>query len=288
MRPSHAGIRQGIRASRAGRWGAGALALVALVVAAVGARAADAPDPHAVQPERPTLATHAHTVAPGWIEIEGGGEWDRFAAGDAGASALTTTKFGLTSHTQLGVSAGAAGRPTAFGSQSGFADLSLALKWRLLDDAPLLGDFALLPVLKLPTGSVERGTGTGTTDESLVLISSHDVGAVSVDVNLSATVRDGDGSVAPRHATLWAVASGLPVSAEVGWAAEVYGYPGTAGDAGQPPIVAVLTGPTWTPRPWLELDLGTIVPVTGPQPHAFYAGFVWNAGAWPHARATRG
>ncbi len=29
-------------------------------------------DPRAVQPERPTVATHAYTVAPGYVEIEAG------------------------------------------------------------------------------------------------------------------------------------------------------------------------------------------------------------------------
>src|SRR5207248_820985 len=39
---------------------------------------AQARDPHEVQPERPTVATHAGTVAPGWIELEWGSEWDRY------------------------------------------------------------------------------------------------------------------------------------------------------------------------------------------------------------------
>jgi hypothetical protein len=29
-------------------------------------------DPHAVQPQRPSVAMHAGTVAAGWLEIEGG------------------------------------------------------------------------------------------------------------------------------------------------------------------------------------------------------------------------
>jgi len=40
----------------------------------------------------------------------------------------------------------------------------------------------------------------------------------------------------------------------------------------------VLAGPTATVRPWLVLDAGLIVPVSGPQPHAFYAGVTWNIG----------
>jgi hypothetical protein len=33
-----------------------------------------ATDPHAAQPERPTVATHAYTVAPGYLEVEVGAQ----------------------------------------------------------------------------------------------------------------------------------------------------------------------------------------------------------------------
>jgi hypothetical protein len=245
---------------------------------AMGAEAPQAPDPHAVQPERPTLATHAHTIAPGWVEIEAGAERDRFPDGSRIESAVTTTKIGLTTRTQLGLTASALRDPSNASHTSGFGDLGLALKWRPLDHRPLIGDFALLPGLKLPTGSQTRGTGTGTTDASLVLISSHAFGPLSLDVNVGGTARSGDGVAAPKRASLWTAALGLPVAGTLGWAAELYGYPGTAGPSGAAPLLAALFGPTWTPRPWLELDVGAIVPVSGPQPHALYAGLVWSAG----------
>ena len=62
------------------------------------------------------------------------------------------------------------------------------------------------------------------------------------------------------------------------WTGELYGYPGTSGPAGQRPTVAVLTGPTFTVRPEVVLDLGVILPVAGPQPHALYAGVTANLG----------
>jgi hypothetical protein len=237
------------------------------------------PDPHAVLPERPTLATHAHTVAPGWVELEAGVERDRFADGGRIESAVSTAKIGLTTRTQLGITLDAQRDAVDPAGHSGLGDLSFALKWRLLDGGRWLGDFAILPALKLPTaGSARRGTGTGTTDESLLLISSHAYGPVSLDLNVGGTWRGGHGSAAPTRASLWTAALGLPLAGALGWASELYGLPGTSGSAGAPPVVAVLFGPTWTPRPWLELDAGAIVPVTGPQPHALYAGFVWNVG----------
>ncbi len=94
---------------------------------------------------------------------------------------------------------------------------------------PLLGDFAVLPAVKFPTGDATKGTGTGTTDASFLLISSHSFGPVSMDINAGYTRRSGDGSNAPKNATLWTVSFGGPAAGQLGWTAECYGYPGTGG-----------------------------------------------------------
>jgi hypothetical protein len=260
----------------------GLAALVGLALAVgVSAGAQQAPpkpaadsgtDPHAVQPERPTVATHAGTVAPGWLEIEAGVERDRFAPSDIGYVTPTVFKFGVTDHVQLSVF-GSVAHPAP--SVTGIGDIATGVKWRLLDGAPIVGDFAVLPSIKFPTGSATSGTGTGTTDVSLLAISSHDLGGVAMDINAGYTRRSGDGSVAPRNATLWTLSFGGPFAQPFGWVAEMYGFPGTSAQA---PIVALLFGPTVTPRPWLAFDAGIIIPVAGPQPRAFYAGAVYNVG----------
>lgn len=234
-------------------------------------------DPHAVQPERPTVATHAGTVAPGYFEIETGIERDRYP-GKHVLTVPTVLKLGVGDHEQLSVAGtGIRGLPSG-GDASGIGDVTVDLKVRLLDNAPVLGDFAVLPAIKFPTGSTRNGFGTGTTDVSLLLISSHEFGPVEMDLNAGATHRSGDGRTAPTSATLWTASFGWPIAGVLGWVAELYGYPGTGGPAGSAPIVAVLTGPTFAVRPWLALDTGIITPVEGPQPHAAYAGLVWNAG----------
>ena len=231
------------------------------------------PDPRAVQPERPTVATHAHTVSTGYLEIETGVERDRFDPHTTGYLMPTVFKIGVATRGQLSVGVPFLQPPAG---QVALSDASVGLKWRFLDDAPLLGDFAVLPSVKFPTGSDTRGTGSGTTDVSLIAISSHALGDVSVDVNVGYTRRGGDGSTVPKDATLWTLSAGGPFGGAVGWAAECYGYPGTGGPAGQAPIVAVLAGPTFLARPWLAFDVGVIIPVHGPQPHALYAGAVYN------------
>jgi len=234
-------------------------------------------DPHAAQPERPTVATHAGTVAPGWIEIETGGEFDRFGDGSHGAGATIVTKVGLGSHVQLNIYGSAIRLPDR--DSLGIGDSAVGVKWRMTDAAPVLGRFAILPSIKFPSGSLSLGTGTDTTDASLLLISSHDLGPVALDLNASYTRRSGDGEIIPRDAALWTASFGGPAVGQVGWVAELYGLPRISGPLDS--TVAVLFGPTLAVRSWLIFDGGVIVPIAGPAPHAVYCGAVWNIGrAW--------
>lgn len=254
------------------RFSGATLALAFVASASLGAQ--EPRDPHAVQPERPTVATHAGTVSPGWLEIETGFERDHFGPSLTTASTPTVLKLGLADNAQFSVFGSAQHKPGA----TGLGDLGAGVKWRIADDAPLLGDFAILPAVKFPTGSADKGTGTGTTDGSLLVISSHDLGPVAMDINIGYTRRSGDGTGAPKNATLWTLSFGGPIAGSVGWTGECYGYPRTTGPAGQASIVAVLAGPTFLVKKWLAIDAGVIVPMTGPQPHALYAGGVYNVG----------
>ena len=234
-------------------------------------------DPHAAQPERPTVATHAGTVAPGWVEIETGVEHDDLH-GARTFFTPTVLKFGLAPRVQLELASSFVHLSGNDPDYSGIGDASAALKWRIVEKAPVIGDFAVQPSLKLPSGSSQHGTGTGTTDVGLLLISSHDWGDYALDINFGYTRRSGDGTQAPRDATLWTVSSGGPVYESLGWVIEVFGLPGTTGPAGSRGTAALLTGPTYTVAKWLVLDAGVILPLAGPQPHSLYAGLTWNIG----------
>ena len=238
--------------------------------------AAQSEDPHEAQPERPTVATHAGTVATGWLEIEAGSEFDHYSDNSRGVGLPRTVKLGLSSDIQFSVFASAVRPPGANALQIG--DLAFGLKWRLADDLPVLGKFAILPSIKLPTGTTAASAGTGTVDGNLLLISSHELGPVALDINLGYTRRSGDGTNAPRTSSLWTISFGGPAAGALGWVAEIYGFPGTSGNAGEPPVVAALFGPTYTLEPWIVFDLGIIEPFAGPQPHAVYCGCVWNIG----------
>jgi hypothetical protein len=233
-------------------------------------------NPRAVQPERPTVATHAGTVAPGYLELEEGGEWDRWSDNARSFFAPTNLKIGLASHAQLNLLVNVIHDPRLAGSNVSVGDLTVGVKYRILDHHPILGDFAILPAVKFPTASGDAGTGT--TDLSLLFISSHRLGPVAMDLNAGATRRSGDGTAAPTTATIWTASFGFPLRGALGAAAELFGYPGTSGIAGSEATAALLLGPTFLVRDWLAIDAGFITPLTGPQPHAVYAGFVWNWG----------
>jgi outer membrane putative beta-barrel porin/alpha-amylase len=256
------------------------VALLALssIARAQGTDRSPAPaDPHAAQPERPTVATHAGTVAPGWVELEAGMERDDLHGAHTFFTP-TVLKLGIAPRVQLELASSFVHLSGSTPEYSGIGDASAAVKWRALEHAPVMGDFALEPSLKLPSGSALHGTGTGTTDVGLLLISSHDLGAYALDVNVGYTRRSGNGSRAPRDATLWTVSGGGPVYESLGWVAEVFGFPGTTGPSGNRGTVAFLTGPAFTVAKWFVVDAGAIVPLTGPQPHSWYAGLTWNVG----------
>jgi hypothetical protein len=234
------------------------------------------PDPHTVQPQRPTVATHAGTVAPGWIEFELGSEFDRYADASHGSVAPLLAKVGLAPRLQLEIQTLVV-RPA--GRQiTGIGDSTIGLKWRLAEDAPIVSDLAVLASVKVQTGSADSGTGTGSTDLNLLLISSHRLGPVAMDLNVGYTRRWGDDTLIPSVATVWTASFGGPAYGRLGWVGELYGYPATSGPAGADSIVAFLAGPTFAVRRWLVLDVGRIVKIAGPQPRAIYAGVTYNAG----------
>ncbi len=267
-----------------------AIALLALGVLGPGSvvfRAqSETPDPRAAMPERPTVATHAYTIAPRYVELEVGGQRYGSGGGTTHRDRPMLLKIGASSRLQFDLLAGVT-RLTGSSAQVAIGDISAGMKWRVLDAAPVLGAFAVQTTIKAPSGSVEADSGTGTTDMNLILISSRQFSGVSLDLNLGFTVRTGDGSVAPTRATLWAVSSGLPVHGRLGWSAEIFGYPGTRGASGGPPIVGVLTGPTCVVRKYLVLDAGGVVGLAGAQPTALYAGLTWNIGRLWQAQAHR-
>lgn len=268
--------------TRSRRWFALPLAVATLAIP-LRAQSAET-DPRAVQPERPTVATHAHTISPGFFEVETGVQGNRLDAGGRAYAVPTVLKVGLSSHLQLNLGSPAF-LPVA-GQQAGLGDVSIGVKWRLLDDHPVLGDFALLPAIKFPTGSASNGTGSGTTDVGLTAIASYDVHGVSMDLNAAYTKVGVTSEQSGPDAALWTASFGFPVAGRLSWVAELFGVPRIDG-ASAPPSTALLTGPSFLVSRALNLDVGIIAPIHGDMPNAIYAGLVWNLGTFSRSAAAR-
>lgn len=231
---------------------------------------AQAADPHAALPERPSVATHAHTVAPGWVEVEFGFERadidDRF-----GYQALPLAlKLGLKPRLQLTVTTAVA-RPAGEDTTS-FDAVGVAIKWRIAERVPVAGDVAIMPSLTMPTDSDDRAAG------ALLLIASRTLGPLTLDLNAGYARRRGDGMQAPRSESLWAAALGGPLGGRFGWVGELSGSPSTSGPAGRPATVNSLVGATANLSSSLVVDVAVRAPVSGPDSSAILTGAVWNVG----------
>lgn len=240
-------------------------------------------DPRAVQPERPTVATHAYTVAPGYVEIEAGVQAAR-PQGERQVAAPLVVKLGIAPRLQLELQGGYVdnGALGSEGAIAGATDLAVAVKARVLDAAPLVHDFSVQGAVKLATGA--RDVGTGTTDLSLLLISSRPIGRAELDLNAGYTRRLAPGTRVPASATLLTASFGSPIYRRLGGVAELFAYPGTAGPAGARPMVGFLFGPTLQLRPSLVLDAGATLNVENMGANAAYAGLTYNLGRIPRLR----
>ncbi len=235
-------------------------------------------DPRAAQPERPTVATHAYTVAPGYVEIETGMQEAR-PNGAAQFVAPFVVKIGVVPRLQLELQGGYTRNAALGATTSGASDLAVALKQRVLDGAPIVHDLSVQASIKFPSGA--RDVSTGTTDLSLLLISSRQLGAVELDLNAGYTHRSGDGTSAPTSATLLTASTGAQIRGSLGGVAELFSFPGTGGPAGTSTAMGFLFGPTFQVRPWLVLDAGAILNVRNMGANAAYAGLTYNAGRIP-------
>ena len=237
------------------------------------ARAQTAPDPRTAQPERPSVATHAFTVAPGYGELEVGGEWDHNQDGTVAWAAPALLKIGVSRRVQLDVQTLVV-HPA--GETIGIIGTAVARKFHIASGVPILEDVAVQAGVKFPTGA--QPPEFDTTDGSLLLISSHQHGAFSLDVNVGYIRRSGDGSATPKNATMATASASWSLPRDFGLGVEVFTYPGTSGRAGGPTTVGLLTGPTYRVNRTCVVDAGVVLRLRGNYPTSVYAGVTYNLG----------
>jgi hypothetical protein len=220
---------------------------------------------HTANPERPTVATHAYAVAPGFIEIEQG----LSARGVGGLGQVTSwdanVKIGVTPHLQLGLFGPLLLR-TGAGLGPGDWGASLKIRTALSDRVAL----AVVPAATVPTGRATAGLGAGRVLGQLVgVVSADGPGGVHVDVNAGPV---GIGAGRPQ----WlATASFGRWFGRLGCAAELFRI--GAGSAGSRQA-GLLGAVTFAPAPWVVFDGGGIAGLGTGSADVLFVGVTTNLG----------
>ncbi len=239
--------------------------LLVSVALSVAWRPAAAQSPRAANPERPTVATHAYAVAPGYIEVEQGVS----ARGSASLAEATSwdvnVKIGIDRHVQLGIFGPCYIRHSA---GHGLGDLGLSLKLRTdLTDRVAT---AVVPAMTLPTGKERLGLGAGRVLAQLPVVLSVD-GPLGVHADLNAGPL---GIGAGRPQWLTTASFSHPLGA-LGVQAELFHI--SAGAAGQRQA-GLLGALTVTPVQWMVIDAGGTVGLGSASPDVLFLGLTTNLG----------
>jgi len=219
--------------------------LVALILAGLPLGVA-AQSPRAANPERPSVATHAYTVAPGYLELEQGVRAQGFGNVRDQTTWEFNLKIGVAPPVQLGLFGTGYNRT---GQGNGVGDVGVALKLRR--DLSSTHTVALVPAVTLPTGDQSLGLGAGRVLGSLIAVWSFELGGLlHADLNAGPV-----GIGAGRPQALGTVSLGRALGR---WAvaAEAYGY--ASGSAG-PAQGGLLGAVTVRPAEWLVVDGGGVV-----------------------------
>jgi hypothetical protein len=223
--------------------------------------------PRAANPERPTFATHAYAVAPGYAELEQGLRVENSDAGDATAWDYNL-KIGVIRQVQFAFF-GTGFVHTRAGGGVGDVGVTLKLSTSVSPRATL----ALASSVTFPTGDAAAGRGAGRTQGGVLAVASVDApGRLHVDVNFG-PVELGAGASPLRW--FHSVGAGVALG-RYGLTTELYGFTAGAGESAE---WGALGAVTVRPAEWIVVDLGGSVGVWRATPHLVFVGVTTNLGA---------
>ena len=223
--------------------------------------------PRAANPERPTFATHAYAVAPGYVELEQGGRVEGNDAGDATAWDYNL-KIGVARQVQFAFFGTGFIHTSAGG---GVGDVGVALK--LSASVSPRATLALASSVSFPTGDAGAGRGAGRTQGGVLAVASVDAPwKLHVDVNLG-PVALGAGASPPRW--FHSVGAGVALG-RYGLTTELYGFTAGAGESAE---WGALGAVTVRPAEWIVVDAGGSVGLWRETPHLLFVGITTNLGA---------
>lgn len=224
-----------------------------------------AQSPRAANPERPTVATHAYAVAPGYIEVEQGISAHGSARLGEATSWDLNIKVGIDPHVQLGVFGPGYART---GAGHGIGDWGAALKLRTdLSDRVAV---AVVPAITLPTGKERLGLGAGRALGQLPLVLSVN-GPLGVHADLNA----GPLGIGAGRLQWLTTASFAHQIGTFGVQAELFRI--SAGAAG-PRQAGLLGALTVTPLQWMVIDAGGTAGLGSGSPDVVFVGLTTNLG----------
>ena len=240
--------------------------LLASVAIGFGLSTGAAQSPRVANPERPTVATHAYAVAPGYIEIEQGISVRGASNLGEATSWDVNIKIGIASHIQLGIFGPGYARS---GAGHGIGDLGVALKLRT--DVSERVALAAVPAMTFPTGNAQLGLGAGRVLGQLPLVFSVN-GPAGVHADLNAGPL---GIGAGRPQWLTTASFGRSLGGPLGVTAELFRI--SAGGAG-PRQAGLLGALTVSPVPWIVIDLGGTRGLGSGSPDVVFLGLTTNLG----------
>ena len=224
-----------------------------------------AQSPRIANPERPTYATHAYAVAPGYLELEQGVSATGISSLTEGTIWSMALKLGITPSLQAEFFGPVYARTPSGG---GVGDLGLALKFRT--DLSQKSALAIIPAVTAPTGSVAKGLGAGQALGSFTAVYSVDLPA-SLHFDLNA----GPTGVGAGLTQWFFSASGSWGGSTIGVTAECFDFtPGAAG----PRFAGLLGAFTVRVAPWAVIDAGGQWGTTTNSPNAVFLGLTTNLG----------
>ncbi|HUA14144.1 MAG TPA: transporter [Verrucomicrobiae bacterium] len=206
-------------------------------------------------PNRPTVASATDTTQCGTLEAEYGTERQWLGGGAHRGDLTGGLRLGLTPNLDLHWASGDYlsfdGMP---GSESGFGDTWLGLKYRYLTQTRARPSLGIFYTAKIPTASAAYGLGSGRFDHSLALLVSKDIHPFHFDFNVIPQLVGRPAAAGYDHNVGLALANWLPLTRRFSLVAEPYGY--TALNAGTPAFSSLMLGGTYQLNPRVVLDTG--------------------------------
>jgi len=226
----------------------------------------EAQTPRSANPERPTVATHAYTVASGFAELEQGAR----AFGVNGLGEATSWDFNLKIGVRPGLQLGLFGAGyVRTGAGSGVGDVGLSLK--VSQDISPKTAIAIVPAMTVPSGDAGRGLGAGQMLGSLVGVVSADLPqGFHFDANAGPV---GIGAGKPQWFTSIGLAHGG--AGGVGVATELFDFTGGGAGPRQRGFLAALMV---TVADWVVVDAGVVRGLVDGTPDQVFLGMTTNLG----------